>query len=303
MGNTAASLVILSAVLWGCIGLFLNRLAAHGVSDMQAVVLRSGLAACSTGIFILVRNPRLFRIRAKDLWCFAGTGAVSLTTFNYCYFSAIRHTQMSVAAAFLYTAPAFVILLSRLLFSESITARKICALALTLAGCFFVSGAAAAGLAGVGLPGLLYGVGAGFFYALYSIFGRYALNKGYSSLTIVFYTFVLSVLSALPIMDSHGLAAALSNASAILSALGLGIVSCSLPYVFYTAGLSRLHNGKASILASLELVVASLIGYLVFHEAMSGDKITGAAMIFASVIVLNIRIGHVRNSGQIRPVS
>ena len=49
-------------------------------------------------------------------------------------------------------------------------------------------------------------------------------------------------------------------------------VSTVAPYLLYTTGLSRVESGKASIMASLEPVVASVIGVLVFQEPMVTDE-------------------------------
>ena len=38
------------------------------------------------------------------------------------------------------------------------------------------------------------------------------------------------------------------------------VVSTVLPYLLYTAGLARIDSGKAAILASVEPVVAALVG-------------------------------------------
>lgn len=97
-------------------------------------------------------------------------------------------TSLSVAAVLLYTAPAFVMVLSYLLFHEKFTVRKSIALVLTFVGCVFVTGIIGSSQTLSG-KGILIGIGAGFGYALYSIFGRFALKKGYDSFTISFYTF------------------------------------------------------------------------------------------------------------------
>ena len=82
----------------------------------------------------------LLRIRLRDLWCFLGTGIGSIVFFNYCYFKTISLTSMSVAAVLLYTAPAIVMVLSRILFGERFTVRKVTALVMTFVGCIFVTG-------------------------------------------------------------------------------------------------------------------------------------------------------------------
>ena len=71
------------------------------------------------------------RVRLRDLWCFAGTGIVSLLLFSWCYFSGMQEASLSVMAVLLYTSPAFIVLLSVLLFRETLTRQKLLALVLT----------------------------------------------------------------------------------------------------------------------------------------------------------------------------
>lgn len=180
--------VVIAAVLWGCIAVFHDLLRHEGFSHIQIVTIRVTSAAAVLTVYLLLRVPRMFRIRLRDWWCFAGTGIAGLLTFNWCYFVAMEMTGRAVAAALLYTAPAFVLLLSAVLFKEPLTARKISALVLALAGSVLVSGFSG-GTHVIQRAGLLPAVGAGFSYALYSIFGKIALRKGYCAETISECTF------------------------------------------------------------------------------------------------------------------
>ena len=163
--------VITAGCLWGLMGLFTRTLATYGVDSTGAIVLRCGIAALLFAVTLLVRDPKQFRIRLKDIWCFIGTGICSLLFFTYCYFQAITLMDLSTAAVLLYTAPSIVMILSLVLFHERITVQKLIALVLAFAGCCLVS--LVGGEHKLSTIGILYGLGAGFGYALYSIFARY----------------------------------------------------------------------------------------------------------------------------------
>ena len=171
--------VITAGCLWGLMGLFTRTLATYGVDSTGAIVLRCGIAALLFAVTLFVRDPKQLRIRLKDIWCFIGTGICSLLFFTYCYFQAITIMDLSTAAVLLYTAPSIVMILSLILFHERITVQKLIALVLAFAGCCLVS--LVGGEHKLSTVGILYGLGAGFGYALYSIFGRCAIDRGYSS--------------------------------------------------------------------------------------------------------------------------
>ena len=59
-----------------------------------------------------------------------------------------------------------------------------------------------------------------------------------------------------------------------------------LPYILYTRGLSQVESGKASIMASLEPVVASMAGVMVFGEPLSLLTMAGILCVLAGVYIL-----------------
>lgn len=274
--------VFAAGVLWGIISLFLKPLLNMGFSQIQTVTIRCLVAAAFLGVIMLVRDKSLFKFRLRDVWCFLGTGLVSMMFFSICYFYSMTYNGVCVAVILLYTSPVFVMLLSLLLFKEKITYKKLIALVLTIAGCVLVSGLA--GGQSIGLVGIVLGICSGLGYALYSIFGRYAIQKNYDSMTTSFYTFLFCGLGCLPFSELAD-AVPLINARSSLLALGLGVVCCVMPYLFYTKGLEYVENTKASIIVAVEPVAASLIGVLVYHEEMTPVKLAGVVLVLASVVI------------------
>ena len=276
--------ILLAAAAWGCIGLFSRRLLAGGVSPENIVVIRNfGTLVMLTILFLSV-DKKVFHVKPKHLPIFFGMGIVSVLLFTLCYFHVQELCSLAVAAILLYTAPAMVVIMSAILWKEPITKRKLLALGLALVGCACVTGVFGGGLSLTG-EGLLYGIGSAFFYALYSIFGRYGLRH-YAPMTVVFWAFVFAGVGALFLMDAPALLSALSVPEMALSALGIVVVSTVLPNILYIRGLAEVESGKASIMASLEPVVASFVGILAFSEPMSAGVFLGLGCILACVYVL-----------------
>lgn len=279
------ALVLSGGTLWGCIGLFNRALAAAGLSVKSIVLVRNFGSLLMLGIFLLIFDRSVFQIKIRHLPYFFGTGVISVLLFTLCYFSCQRVTgSLAVAAVLLYTAPAFVVLLSALLWRERITKRKLSALVLAFLGCTLVTGLWSGG-GTISLRGAALGVGSGLFYGLYSIFGRYALRH-YQPLTVTFYTFVFAGCASLVLIDPPELAAAFSLPDTALLAAGLVGISTVAPYLLYTGGLARLESGKAAILASVEPVVAALAGVIAFGEPMGWGVTGGLACILLSAVIL-----------------
>ncbi|MCI9169543.1 MAG: EamA family transporter [Lawsonibacter sp.] len=280
--------IIAAAALWGCIGLFLKLLTAAGLTSMQGVALRSVVGVVFYGLFLFFTDRTALFIVPRDWYYFFGTGVCSLLFFNWCYFSAITRSSMSVAAVLLYTSPVFVTLMSALFFREKITPVKTAALAVTFAGCVLVTGLFPLGRETVSLPVLLFGLGSGFGYALYSIFGKFVLKK-YSPATVTFYTILFCALFSLPISGLSANPAPLGDWRAWAGALGVGVLCCALPYHLYTTGLRDAEPGRAAILATIEPFVAAGLGILLYHEAVTPWKLLGMAAILGAVILLNAK--------------
>ncbi len=287
-GRIKSPVYILAAgCMWGLMGLLVRSLDAVGIASMEVCFIRSAVTLISLFAWALLFDRRAFRIRFKDIWCFIGTGACSVTFFNFCYFKTMTLTSLSVAAVLLYTAPAFVMLMSAVLFKEEMSVQKLSALLLAFLGCAFVSGIVE-GAGALSASGILYGLGAGFGYALYSIFGRYALEKGYGSLTISFYTFLCSAICTSFLADKGSVAAALSgNGGLIMKTVVLVLGVTLFPYLSYPKGFSGVENGAASVLASVEPVVATLVGVVIYKETLNVWNVAGICLVLGSIILIN----------------
>lgn len=279
-------LVLFSAFLWGVTPLFVMRLSAFGLGSGEMLFFRAGIAALSIGLLILLTNPRLFLIRLRDLWIFAGSGILSFAMFSFAYSESIQRASPAVAAALLYTAPAFVILFSSFLFKERMTGGKWVSVLFVTVGAFVVSGIFSGGA--LSPLGILFGLLSGFGYALYTVFGKIGAPR-YHPFTFTFYTFLLSTLASLPICKLDVAFSAVSSGfGTACTVLLYSLVTCVFPYICYTAGLRFVEAGKAGILTTLEPVVASLVGVLLLHEERALYKLIGIACILGGVLLLRL---------------
>lgn len=285
-------MVILAGLLWGCTGLFVRYFTKLQLDTMQLTLFKVSVAGVLLLIYALCFDRAALRIRLRDLWIFLGSGLASMVFFTWCYYSTIRATSMSTAAVLLYLAPTLVMLMSAVFFKEKMTPVKITACLLAFAGCVFVSGIIGNGTA-LPLHAILTGLGSAVGYALYSIFGQTAMNRGYKPLTITTYTFLFATLGSLVFFRPSQIAAAAARSGSNFKFYGLMLlmsVSVSLlPYIFYTLGLSRTTPGKASIMASVEPVMATVLGLLVFGETLDVYGVIGIVLVILAVVLLNLR--------------
>lgn len=298
--NKAFLFIMLGAALWGTIGWYVKNLYTFGFTPMEVVTLRVSTTAVILVIYTLIKSPKNLKLYSiKDLKYFIGTGIFSILFFNYCLFTAIELSTIPFATALLYTAPAFVTILSIFLFKESLTRIKIIALLFTLFGTCLIIGLIPLNMETLQLNSILFGLGSGIGYALYSIFSKFALKK-YTSLSITTYTFIVASITLVPFFPFVTKIHLLMNPTVLFYAFGLGLLPTALAYIVYTYGLNQTEASKASILTTVEPVVATIIGIAVFHEAFSYTQMIGMASIIGAVILIQLyappkKIRHTKN--------
>ena len=284
-------LIILAGIFWGSMGIFVRRLGEYGFSPIQIVCIRMVLAALIFSVIQLVKDPKGFRISLRDIPLFLGLGLGSILFFTVCYFTSITMMSLSTAAILLYTSPIWIMLMSLLFFHEKLTAQKIIALVLAFGGCVLVSGISGGGLT---LVGLLIGLGSGIGYGLYSILGTVALRR-YTPYTVTTWTFIIAAIGSILISHPADLMAKISFAPSIPDLLGFSLltalVTAVIPFLAYTLGLRSVEASKAGILATVEPMVATLIGIFVFSEPLTLMSGVGVLLILAAVVILNVSNG------------
>lgn len=284
--NRYIILIVIGAGLWGTISWYVKQLSDFGFTPMEIVILRAWSTAIILVPFLLLTNRNQLKLKAwSDLKYFIGTGIFSIIFFNYCMFTAIELTTIPVATSLLYTAPAFVTILSWILFKEQLSLYKIIALFSTLIGTCLVAGITGSSWQNIHLTGILFGIGSGFGYALYSIFSKYALQK-YSSLSVTTFTFIVAAVAMIPFFPYEEKMNLLMDPVPLLLAIGLGFLPTALAYILYTYGLQFVEASKASILSTIEPVVATFIGIVVFTEPFSIIQFIGMLAIIGAVLIM-----------------
>ncbi len=278
--------IITAAILWGTIGIFIKFLSSLGFSTIQIAQLRSTIALIFISSLLVFKDRQALKIKLRDVWMFLGTGIASYFLFNIFYFTSLKSVGMAVASVLLYTSPIFVAVMSRLFFKEKLGVVKLISLALCVVGCALVSGIGARPIGLYSSFGIIIGIASGFCYALYSIFGVFALRK-YSSLTITFYTFLFASLCSFFMSNPCDTVSLLNSPEALTSALLLGVVTGAAPYFLYTKGLSGIEASRAAVIATAEPVVASLIGIFIFGEHPTALTLIGIVFIIGASILVN----------------
>ena len=278
--------ILAAGVFWGVIGLFTRNLSAAGMSSAGVLIVRSGGCALLFSAWALVRDKRLFRFARRDAWLLGLFGLVTFF-FTYCYYQSIDRGSLSMACTLMYSAPVFVMVMSLFIFGERFSRRKLIALLCAVAGCALVSGVLE-GNAAAGAAGVIYGLLAGIGYASYSVCIKALSNRGYDTLTINVWGWIVCTALGLIVWGASPAAPMLESGKNALLCAGLVVVSGFLPALLYSFGLRGEEAGRGAVMASVEPVVASLMGFIAFHEKPTPLAVLGIVLVLAAVALLNL---------------
>lgn len=289
--TTGYILVLCAGILWGSIGFFVRKLNGLGVDTELTAFMR---IFCAWIILIpllmgmsLKSGRNYFKISKKGLLqCFI-MGLVTQAFFNLSYSGCINSVGVAMGSVLLYTAPIFVSILSRLLFKEEINARKGISLVINILGCFIMVTGGDLSVLKVSGIGILLGIGAGFFYAMVTILGKFTSDE-VDPFTMVFYNFLFGWISLALISNPIPKIAAVSDLHFWLLAFGYGLIPTVGSYLFYMNGISHdVELSRVPIIASVEPIIATIIGLLVFSENITLVNALGLVIVLFSIVLMN----------------
>ncbi len=251
-------------------------------------------------------RPALLRVSRAQLRYLLLYG-VMLACFNALWTLSVALNGAAVATVLVYSSAAFTALLGWWLFKERIDWAMGLAVAACLGGCLLVSGVVETSVFQANLAGILTGVLAGLWYAIYTLMGRSAAQRELNPWTVVLYTFAIAAccMGAANLLPSVLPGAALPGAASqpadflwlgqawvgwivlLLLAVGptlagYGLVNLSLHY---------LPSSVAQLILTTEPVFTALTAYLLLNERMTAVQIAGSLLILGAVVFLRVAEG------------
>ena len=273
-------LVLAAALSWGWIPVFSRIAYQYGSNPQVAAAYRSFVAAPVFLIWLLSKGS-LKNFKKKDLPFYLLYGLVAYAGTCYLYMASVQLLTSAMAAILLYTSAAFIIVLNRLIYKESITRDKVIALLCTFGGCFLVVRAYDPGAFLGNLKGILFGLASGFCYSMTTVMGTTARKKNpgevNSGLMTIFGSLVFlavcppwkNPVTSVPLMASY---------------IALGLVCSVMGFGLYLKGMEQgIDGGIAGIIAMVEPVAATVLGCLFYHDQITWPQVVGICVVLLGV--------------------
>lgn len=284
-------LAVITAVMWGIMGIFVRDLSKFRFSNIEISFFRCALAGTAYFVFLLITKPKALKIDLKGLIICILYGAVAYSISFVSYSVAVSRIPVGVATVLMFMSPIWVAILGIFMFQEKLEKSKIITIAICFFGAVLVANLIGAGdirLDGIGiLAGVINGIGVALQILLPKFFA-----KDYDRDTLLVYGFLGAAFVLAFGMDFSSVAMHIGNTptfNLFLDLFGIGILCTMVANVACVKSTQYVEATTTSILSALEVVVGTIVGFLVFHEHLTFLQMMGAVIIVVGAIGSEIR--------------
>jgi drug/metabolite transporter (DMT)-like permease len=288
-------MVAVAATLFAVNGTVSKVVLGSGLSSLELTQIRSTGAAVGFFAFLLVFARATFRVGRRELAFLVVFGITGIGLVQWLYFVAIDHLPVGIALLIQFLGPLFVALFARFVYHEHIRRRIWIALVLCTTGLSVVV-EVWSGLA-FSTVGITAALGAAFALAAYILMAERE-RRHRDPVSLSFYGFFFAALfwaAVNPIWqfpwevldDTVSLQGNLSEHSApVWLLVGFVIVvGTMITFTLLTGALRHVPATRASIVATLEPVIATVVAWAWLGETFGTAQLIGGAVVLAGIML------------------
>ncbi len=278
-------LVVVTAIFWGFSGSLAKFLMQGAITPLTLTLGRSLITALVLLVFLLVRDPGALRLTRRSAVWAAGFG-LSLAITQVCYFSAIERLNVAAAILLEYMAPGIVVAFGWLFLKRRVTSITLASLVSVLIGSALVVEAydsEALSLSGVGVA---FGVIAALAFSTYILIGEHLQKLSMGVAAQLFYGFTLTSIVLVFLEPPWTIAPEVFRGPTLALVGVVGVFGTLVPFACFFASLRYIDAGHATIVSTLEPVVAGLVSLVWFGEVFSVPQLIGAALVIGAIVAL-----------------
>lgn len=237
---------------------------------------------------LLLRGWQRTRLPRKALLGCLLVGAVGVAGSNFFYYYAITKTTVATAIVIQYMAPVYVLLIRVALREEKFSRYRVAAVVSAIAGCALVVGIGSGATFRGDLAGVLAAQAAAWTFTFSSVGGG-RLTEKLDPLLVSAYSMLGAALLWLPIHPPNKWVAAHYDARQWAFMIAFAIASMLAPYIMFFGALKLLDATRVIVTSCLEPVFATLIAWLLLHEALKPLQAAGIALVICATLLLQIQ--------------
>jgi drug/metabolite transporter (DMT)-like permease len=306
-----------SAAILSTTAIFIRYLTqTYALPALVLAVWRDGMVTVTLLSILAVFRPALLHVgdneyRRRHL-SFLAVYGLMLALFNSLWTLSVALNGAAVATVLVYSSAGFTAILGRWLLKERLDWAKLLAVAVCLGGCVLVADALHASAWSANLLGILTGVLSGLWYAIYSLMGRTASQRGLNPWTTLLYTFSFATvfLLAFNLLPGGWLPGAAGRPADLLwlgrSWAGWGILFLLAAgptlagFGTYNVSLTYLPSSVTNLIVTLEPAFTVIIAYIFLGERLTWVQLGGGLMILGGVVLLRLYEGRLAGQDKVQ---
>lgn len=285
--------VLIAGIGFGFLGVFGKLAFQNNLTVQELLTFRFLLAGIIIGTYLFFFKRSDLNLPRRQILISTGLGVFGYATFSSLYFFSIQGLSVAIAAMLLFCFPFFVIIGEMLFFKEKISFVKLACLVMCLVGIFLLiytppsaeSQSVQSWIDPSKIKFIALAVAAALTYSVY-VLASGQLQKNTPALGSSFYVIFSAGLALLTFNFPEIHFQKFLIPANFLIVLGIGLICTILPITCFLLGLQRLSSGTASIIVTIEPVVACLAGYFILHENLSGLQILGSLIVIVAIITI-----------------
>ncbi len=281
--------LLLTAIFWG--GTFVaGRLLSDNVHPLGAALLRFVISTFILLAVLLRVEGKLVSLNLKESFIIILLGLTGVFSYNFLFFSGLRHIEAGKAALIIANNPVFISLISVAVFRESFSFFKALGIVLSVTGAMVViSDGSVLGGNGIAVgEGEVMIFGCVVSWVLYSIVGKIAM-RSLSPLVSVTYSslsgMVFLLAASFFYMDFTEVSA--YTLSDWFSISYLAVFGTVIGFFWYYQGIEKIGAMKAGVFINFVPVSAILISWIAAGESVTVYLLLGGGMVIAGVCFTN----------------
>jgi drug/metabolite transporter (DMT)-like permease len=289
--------VLIAGIGFGFLGIFGKLAFRNHLQVYELLTFRFLIAGLLIGLGLLVFRRQDLKLSLRQIVTSIILGVLGYATFSSLYFMSIQGLSVAIAAMLLFCFPLFVILGEVIFFREKISKQKILSLFMCLLGIallIYSPNSSSVGNSVYSFIALnkvkyfIYALAAALTYSVYVLVsGR--LQKVTPAGGSSFYVILSAGIALLIFNFSHIQFEKLLIIDNFMIVMGIAVVCTILPITAFLLGLQRLPSGTASIIVTVEPVVATIAGFLILGESLLPSQIIGGGLVLAGIIFIQIK--------------
>lgn len=267
------------------------KTASFDLQTWQIVVMRYGVGVIFAFIFFIYSVPwamlpaRLARLASWQLVSTSFLRALFVVLTASCFFFALSELPLARAVTIVFTAPLFMVLLSRVILGEPIAASALIAIALGFGGVLVIFGDAFLEPLGGALIPMLSALLASLFYALSIVLSRkHTAHTAPEEMVMLQsgFAFLMALpFGLLPLPQTEWVAL---DGRLLLLFVAIGILGTA-GHLMIVWALKRETASRLGPIEYTGLIWAVVFGYLFFGEVPESRTLFGAALVVLACLV------------------